>query len=118
VTPGSGSLGSSGSETIDEVAEPAARTSGAEAAEVGLTLLELLHRLGGAEIELRRSDATLSAALLRAAGGRRIFVIERTHREGLRVLVDPEPGDLETIRNGDLWSLWNSGRLSWLGGAI
>lgn len=104
--------------TTDEVAERAAGPSDVDTAETGVTLLELLHRLGGAEVELRRSNATLSAALIRIAGGGRVFVIERTYREGLRVMMNPTPEDLETIRSGDLWSLWNSGRLRWLAGAV
>ena len=104
--------------SADEVAEPVVGPSAVDTAETGITLLELLHRLGGADIELRRSNATLSAALIRIAGGGRVFVIERTYREGLRVMMNPTPEDVETIRSGDLWSLWNSGRLRWLAGAV
>jgi hypothetical protein len=36
--------------------------------------------------------------------------IERTYREGLCVILDPTPEDLETARSGNLWDLWNSDR--------
>jgi hypothetical protein len=42
--------------------------------------------------------------------GRQILAIERTYREGLKVILDPTPEELEMVRNGKLWDLWSSDR--------
>jgi hypothetical protein len=95
-----------------------ARASSPSEAEPALTLLALLARLGGAELEERWADATVAAGLLRLGGGRRLLVVERTYREGIRVLLDPTESELAAARNGRLWDLWNSDRAELLAGAI
>lgn len=101
----------------DEVAEPATTLSPDPPAP-SLTLLELLATLGGAELEERWTDEMLAAALLRIANGRRILVVERTYREGIRVLLDPSEAELTAARASRLWDLWNSERAQLLAGAV
>jgi hypothetical protein len=75
-----------------------------------ISFLELLAELGGATLELQRGDPTIAAAVIALPAGRQILAIERTYREGLCVILDPTPEELETARSGNLWDLWNSDR--------
>lgn len=83
-----------------------------------LSLLELLDRLGGARLAGRWTETTLTAALLEVGHGRRVLVIERTYREGIKVLLDPSAEELETARSLRLCDLWGSERSRLLYGAI
>jgi hypothetical protein len=83
-----------------------------------LTLVQLLAELGGAQLEFRREDALLSAAVLVLPQGRRLIAMERTYREGIHILLDPTPEELATVRQGDLWTVWNSERGQSLYGAV
>lgn len=75
-----------------------------------ISFLELLAELGGATLELQLGDPTIAAAVIALPAGRQILAIERTYREGLKVILDPTPEDLETVRNGNLWDIWSSKR--------
>ena len=79
-----------------------------------MTIAELLTNFFSANIIVSKNDATLEAVALYAAGGRRLILLQRTYREGLAVLLDPNDGDIEAIRTGDLWTLWNSDRATGL----
>lgn len=82
------------------------------------TLVQLLGELGGVELEFRRDDFVLAVAALSFKDGHQLLVIERTYREGIGVLLDPTPEELEIARSGDLWRLWNSERRRLLYGAV
>ena len=75
-----------------------------------ISFLELLAELGGATLTLQRGDPTIAAAVIALPAGRQILAIERTYREGLCVILDPTPEELETARTGNLWDLWSSDR--------
>lgn len=45
-------------------------------------------------------------------------MIERTYREGVCVILDPTPEEIETARSGNLWDLWNSDRAKRLAGVV
>jgi hypothetical protein len=83
-----------------------------------MTLVQLLAELGGAELILRREESLLAVAVLVLKEGRQLLVIERTYREGIGVLLDPTPAEIEIARGGDLWKLWNSERTTLLYGAV
>jgi len=83
-----------------------------------ISFLELLADLGGATLTLRRGDVTIAAAVIALPAGRQILAIERTYREGLCVILDPTPEELETARGGNLWDLWNSDRARDLGSIV
>ena len=84
------------------------------------TLIESLAELGGAELLFRRGDeaAMVAAAVAQLPGGRTLLAVERTYREGIRIIVDPAPEEIETARSGELWNLWNSTRSKLLYGAV
>jgi hypothetical protein len=82
-----------------------------------MTLVELLAELGRAETLVRRDDSVLAVTVLDFAG-RRVLAVERTYRDGIKVLLDPTPEEVEIARNGDLWSLWNSERARLLASAV
>ncbi len=75
-----------------------------------MTLLELLADRTGIQLEARRDDPCLQAALITFSDGRRLIIVERTYREGLVGLLDPAEEEIATFRKGDLWGIWNSGR--------
>src|SRR6185295_2190156 len=75
-----------------------------------ISFLELLAELGGATLTLQRGDPTIATAVIALPAGRQILAIERTYREGLKVILDPTPEELEMVRNGKLWDLWSSDR--------
>lgn len=83
-----------------------------------MTLVQLLAELGGAELVLRREESLLAVGVLALKEGRQLLVIERTYREGIGVLLDPTPAEIEIARDGDLWKLWNSERKTLLYGAV
>lgn len=83
-----------------------------------LSLVDLLTQLAGAELAFRREDDLLAVAVLTLPAGRQMLLIERTYRDGIGVLLDPTPEDLEVARTGDLWQLWNSERRSLLASAL
>lgn len=79
-----------------------------------ITFAELLATLGGAELSFQREDdvelASLAVAVFTLSSGRQVIAIERTYRDGIHVVIDPTPEELEIARTGDLWKLWNSER--------
>ncbi len=75
-----------------------------------ISFLQLLAELGGATLELQRGDVTIAAAVIALPAGRQVLALERTYREGLRVILDPTQEELETARSGNLWDIWNSDR--------
>jgi hypothetical protein len=79
-----------------------------------ISLVELLNRVSGAQLEFRREDDLLAVAVLTLPGSRQVLVIERTYRGGIRVLLDPTPEEVEIARIGALWQIWNSERSSLL----
>lgn len=83
-----------------------------------ISLVGLLAELGGAELVLRREDTVLAVAVVGLSGGRQMLAVERTYREGIRVILDPTPEDLEIARSGDLWQLWSSDRAALLHSAV
>jgi hypothetical protein len=82
------------------------------------SLLELLSGLGGAQLLERWTDGTLAAGLVGLSGDRRLLLVERTDREGIKVLLDPTATELAAAREGHLWDLWNADRAELLAGAI
>lgn len=78
-----------------------------------LTFVDLLFRLGASEVQHRRTDADamLAVVVVGLGEGRRVLGIERTYRDGLRILFDPTDQEVEIARSGDLWQLWNSDRV-------
>jgi hypothetical protein len=75
-----------------------------------MTIVELLTSLFGVTVIAQRNDATMSAVALRVSDGRRLIMVERTYREGLKVLLQPTDAEIELIQSGDLSALWNSDR--------
>ena len=73
-----------------------------------MTIVELLTSLFGVTVIAQRNDATMSAVALRVSDGRRLIMVERTYREGLKVLLQPTDADIELIQGGDLSALWKS----------
>jgi len=82
-----------------------------------MTLVELLEELGRAETLVQREDSLLVVAVLDFAG-RLVLTIQRTYRDGIGVLLDPTPQEVEIARTGSLWSLWNSERTQLLMSAV
>ena len=83
-----------------------------------MTLLQLLTELGGAELRGRWTDACLSVALVGLRGGRQLLLVERSYREGIRMLFDPTEEELRGAREENLWEVWNSKRGEDLDGAV
>ncbi len=79
-------------------------------------LVELLTELAGAELSFRREDedVMMAVTVLVLPTGRQVLFVERTYRDGTGVLLDPTPEEVETARNGNLWSLWNEERARFL----
>jgi hypothetical protein len=82
-----------------------------------VTLLDLLTQLAGAELSFRRERDLIAVALLSLPAGRQVLLAELTYRDGIHVLLDPTPEEVETARVGELWELWNSGRFLYLASA-
>jgi hypothetical protein len=83
-----------------------------------MTLFELLAEVASVELILRREDGVLAVAVVATFAGRRVLVLERTYREGIHVLLDPTEEEMETARSGDLWTLWNLDRATYLSSVI
>jgi len=88
-----------------------------------MSLVEFLAQYSGAALAERREGeeddlATLAACLLVFADGRRMILLERTYSDGIHFIVDPTEAEIGTMRNGDLWHLWNSDRSTGLGGIL
>lgn len=83
-----------------------------------ISLTELLGELAGADLQFRREGDLHVVAVLGLQGGRQLLAVERTYREGIGVLLDPTPAELEIAHAGDLWHLWNSERKKLLYGAV
>ncbi len=81
-----------------------------------MTLATLLADLAGGILVASRADAVLAAMMLTFPGGRGVLLIERQYRDGLRAITDPTATELETLRSGNLWDLWNSERATMLDG--
>jgi hypothetical protein len=82
------------------------------------TLVEFLTDTFELDVVLRRCDDVLAAVVLTSPNGSRFLFIERTYRDGLRVIEDPAPEEMECAKSGDLWELWNSDRSVYLAGVI
>jgi hypothetical protein len=76
-----------------------------------MTLVELLAQLAGAELSFQRKRQLIAVALLVLPGGRQVLLSERTYRDGIHVLLDPTPEEVETARIGSLGQIWSSDRL-------
>ena len=74
------------------------------------TLADLLSNLAGATVLARRNEGTVAAVALAFPTGRRVILCERTYREGTCAILEPTDAELEVLRTGDLWALWNSDR--------
>jgi hypothetical protein len=81
-----------------------------------MTLASILSEMAGGCLAGSRSDSVLAATWMTFPGGRGLVLVERTYRDGLCVIIDPTEADLETLRSGDLWDLWNSERAARLDG--
>lgn len=75
-----------------------------------LTLVAFLSELTAIDVTVQRSDATLAVAVVDLHGDRRLLAIERTYREGIRIIMDPTEDEVRTAEDGDLWEIWNSRR--------
>ncbi|NJL26409.1 MAG: hypothetical protein HC897_00350 [Thermoanaerobaculia bacterium] len=62
------------------------------------------------QLEVQRNDGTVAVAVVPLPDGRRLLAVERTYREGVRLIYDPTEEELEIARAGNIWDLWNSGR--------
>ena len=82
-----------------------------------MTLVELLAELGQAQLSVHRNAGTLAVAVFELQG-RQLLVIERTYREGVCVILEPTPEEIEIARSGNLWDLWNSDRAKGLAGVV
>ena len=82
------------------------------------TLVGLLAELGGGALEIHREGDTLAVAVIAFPNGRQMLAIERTYRDGIGILLDPTPEELEIARHGDLWKLWNSDRRTLLASIV
>lgn len=81
-----------------------------------MTLSMLLADLAGTAFVHSRGDSVLGAMMLEFPNGRRVLLIERTYRDGLRAITDPTLSDVEILQAGNLWDLWNSDRATLLDG--
>ena len=81
------------------------------------TLLDLLTQLAGAELSFKRERGHIAVALLILPTGRQLLLAERTYRDGIHVLLDPTPEEVETARRGDLRQVWGLERSLYLGSA-
>ena len=45
-------------------------------------------------------------------------LLERTYREGVVYILDPSEEEIDIVREGDLWKLWNSDRRVLLAGIV
>jgi hypothetical protein len=81
-----------------------------------ISLVELLTQLADAELSFRREDEgdLLAVTVLALPGERQVLFIERSYRDGTKVLLDPTSEEIEAARNGGLWGLWNSERSRYL----
>ena len=80
------------------------------------TLVDLLSNLGGVKVLARCNTGTIAAVALAFPAGRRIILCERTYRDGICAILDATDGELDVLRAGDLWVLWNSDRATPLDG--
>ncbi len=83
-----------------------------------MTLIELLARYAGASLVERSEDPCLVTALITFPDSRRLILVERTYREGIRVIHEPTDAEVTVLHGDDLWKLWNSDRSEYLGGAV
>ena len=49
---------------------------------------------------------------------RTVLALERTYRDGIKMIFDPTEEELEIGRSSDLWRLWNSDRTVMLDSVI
>jgi len=85
------------------------------------TLVGLLAELGQVQISFQRKDDEDVPALALAVFSfqdRLLLTVERTYRDGVHVIVDPTPEEIEITRSGDPWKLWNSERSRLLMGMV
>ena len=83
-----------------------------------MTLLSLLASYAGAWVVERGNDPCLASALITVPDGRRLMVLERTYREGIRVIPTPDDAEISRMKGMQLWDLWNSDRAEDIDGAV
>jgi hypothetical protein len=83
-----------------------------------MTLLNLLASYAGAWVVERGNDPCLASALITFPDGRRLIVLERTYREGIRVIHTPDDAEISRMKGMQLWDLWNSDRAENIDGAV
>jgi hypothetical protein len=83
-----------------------------------MTLLNLLASYAGAWVVERGNDPCLASALITFPDGRRLIILERTYREGIRVIPTPNDADISRMKGMQLWDLWNSDRAENIDGAV
>jgi len=83
-----------------------------------MTLLNLLASYAGAWVVERGNDPCLASALITFPDGRRLIVLERTYREGIRVIHTPHDAEISRMTGMQLWDLWNSDRAENIDGAV
>jgi len=88
------------------------------------TLVGLLAELGEVQVSFQRDDddedeglPTIAVAVF-SFRDRQLLTVERTYRDGVHVIIDPTPEEIEIARSGDLWKLWNSERSKLLIGMV
>lgn len=83
-----------------------------------MTLLNLLASYADAWVVERGNDPCLASALITFPDGRRLIVLERTYREGIRVIPTPNDAEILRMKGMQLWDLWNSDRAGNIDGAV
>ena len=75
-----------------------------------ISFVGLLEELGAVRLDVRRSDGVLAVVVMGLPDGRRLLAIERTYREGVKIILEPSEVEVGVAAEGDLWELWNSDR--------
>ena len=83
-----------------------------------MTLLNLLTSYAGAWVVERGNDPCLASALITFPDGGRLIVLERTYREGIRVIQAPTEGEISRMEGTQLWDLWSSDRAEIVDGSV
>jgi len=80
--------------------------------------LQLLASYADAWVVERGNDPCLASAIITFPDGRRLMVLERTYREGIRAIPEPTDQEISRIKGSQVWDLWNSGRSEIADGAV
>jgi len=83
-----------------------------------MTLLDLLASYAGAWVVERGNDPCLASALITFPDGRRLIVLERTYREGIRMIQAPTDEEISRMKGTHVWELWGSDRAEIVDGAV